>query len=77
MLRVVRAAALQAEMPWAGLHTLRHSAATILFRQGWNTVQVRIFLPLPWREGFPVHPNAAGMLAVAGLLVEHLAVVPA
>ena len=27
-----------------GLHTLRHSAATILFRRGWNAVQVQKFL---------------------------------
>jgi len=42
--RVVKAAAKSAEVPWAGLHTLRHSAATILFRRGWNAVQVQKFL---------------------------------
>ena len=28
----------------SGLHTLRHTAATILFRRGWNAVQVQKFL---------------------------------
>jgi Phage integrase family len=42
--RVVKAAAATAGVPWAGLHTLRHSAATILFRRGWNAVQVQKFL---------------------------------
>jgi integrase len=42
--RVVKAAAKQAGVPWAGLHTLRHTCATILFRRGWNAVQVQRFL---------------------------------
>jgi integrase len=42
--RVVRAAGKRAGVPWVGLHTLRHSAATILFRNGWNAVQVQRFL---------------------------------
>jgi integrase len=42
--RVVKAAAKTAGAPWAGLHTLRHSCATILFRRGWNAVQVQRFL---------------------------------
>ncbi len=42
--RVVKAAGKVAGVPWAGLHTLRHSAATILFRRGWNAVQVQKFL---------------------------------
>ena len=42
--RIVRAAAKRADVPWAGLHTLRHTAATILFRRGWNAVQVQKFL---------------------------------
>lgn len=42
--RAVRAAAKRAGVPWAGLHTLRHTAATILFRRGWNAVQVQKFL---------------------------------
>jgi integrase len=42
--RVVKAAAKKAGVPWAGLHTLRHSCATILFRRGWNAVQVQKFL---------------------------------
>jgi len=42
--RAVKAAAKRAGVPWCGLHTLRHSAATILFRRGWNAVQVQKFL---------------------------------
>jgi integrase len=42
--RVVRAAGKRASVPWVGLHTLRHSAATMLFRSGWNAVQVQKFL---------------------------------
>jgi integrase len=42
--RVVKAAGKRAGVPWVGLHTLRHSAATILFRSGWNAVQVQRFL---------------------------------
>jgi hypothetical protein len=42
--RVVKAAAKTASVPWAGLHTLRHSCATILFRRGWNAVQVQKML---------------------------------
>jgi integrase len=42
--RAVKAAAKTAGVPWAGLHTLRHTAATILFRGGWNAVQVQRFL---------------------------------
>jgi integrase len=42
--RAVRSAAKAAGVPWAGLHTLRHTAATILFRRGWNAVQVQRFL---------------------------------
>jgi integrase len=33
-----------AGVPWAGLHTLRHTCATMLFRNGWNAVQVQTFL---------------------------------
>ena len=44
LFRVVRAAGTRADLPWVGLHTLRHSAATILFRRGWNAVQVQKFL---------------------------------
>jgi integrase len=42
--RIVKAAANQASVPWAGLHTLRHTCATILFRRSWNAVQVQGFL---------------------------------
>ena len=44
MFRVVKAAGKRAGVPWVGLHTLRHTAATILFRRGWNAVQVQKFL---------------------------------
>ena len=30
--------------PGAGLHTLRHTCATTLFRHGWNAKQVQMFL---------------------------------
>jgi integrase len=42
--RAVKAAAREAGVPSAGLHTLRHTAASILFRRGWNAVQVQRFL---------------------------------
>jgi integrase len=42
--RVVKGAAKKVGAPWAGLHTLRHTCATILFRRGWNAVQVQRFL---------------------------------
>jgi integrase len=42
--RVVKSAARKGGVPWAGLHTLRHTCATILFRRGWNAVQVQRFL---------------------------------
>jgi integrase len=29
---------------WVGCHTFRHTCATMLFRSGWNAVQVQIFL---------------------------------
>jgi integrase len=29
---------------WVGFHTFRHTCATMLFRQGWNAVQVQKFL---------------------------------
>ena len=44
MFRVVKAAGKSAGVPWVGLHTLRHTAATMLFRSGWNAVQVQKFL---------------------------------
>jgi integrase len=42
--RVIKAAGKRAAVPWVGLHTLRHTAATLLFRSGWNAVQVQKFL---------------------------------
>jgi len=42
--RAVKAAAKRAGVPWAGLHTLRHTAATLLFKSGWNAVQVQKFM---------------------------------
>jgi hypothetical protein len=29
---------------WVGFHTFRHTCATMLFRNGWNAVQVQKFL---------------------------------
>jgi integrase len=29
---------------WPGFHTFRHTCATMLFRRGWNAVQVQKFL---------------------------------
>jgi integrase len=42
--RVVKAAGERAGVPWAGLHTLRHTAATLAFRSGWNAKQVQALL---------------------------------
>ena len=42
--RAVKAAAKQAGVPWAGLKTLRHTCATLLFRRGLNPKQVQAWL---------------------------------
>jgi integrase len=42
--RAVKAAAKKAGVPWAGLHTLRHTCATILFARGLNAKQVQRWL---------------------------------
>jgi integrase len=42
--RVVKPAATRAGVPWAGLHTLRHTCASMLFRSGWNAKQVQMVL---------------------------------
>jgi Phage integrase family len=42
--RAVRAAAKRAAVPWAGLHTLQHTCASILFRRGLNPKQVQASL---------------------------------
>jgi len=42
--RVVKPAAVRAGVPWASLHTLRHTCASMLFRSGWNAKQVQIVL---------------------------------
>jgi integrase len=42
--RAVRAGAKRAGLPWAGLHTLRHTCASILFRHGLNPKQVQAWL---------------------------------
>lgn len=42
--RAVRAGAKRAEVPWCGLHTLRHTCASILFRRGLNPKQVQAWL---------------------------------
>ncbi len=41
---VVKEAARKTGVPWAGLHTLRHTCATTLFRNGWNAKQVQHWL---------------------------------
>lgn len=42
--RVMKPAAKQAGVPWAHLHTLRHTCASRLFRSGWNAKQVQMML---------------------------------
>jgi integrase len=42
--RAVKAAARRAGVPWAALHTLRHTCATRLFRNGANAKQVKHWL---------------------------------
>ena len=42
--RVLKPAADGAGVGWAGWHTLRHTAGTMLFRHGANAVQVQRFL---------------------------------
>ncbi|MEZ5079650.1 MAG: tyrosine-type recombinase/integrase [Thermoleophilia bacterium] len=42
--RVVKPAAVRAGVPWAGMHTLRHTCASMLFRSGWNAKQVQMVL---------------------------------
>jgi integrase len=42
--RAVKSAGKRAEVPWIGLHTLRHTAGTLAFRTGWNAVQVQKLL---------------------------------
>jgi integrase len=42
--RVVKPAAVRAGVPWAGLHTMRHTCASMLFRSGWNAKQVQMML---------------------------------
>jgi integrase len=41
---VFKPAAHRAGVPWAGLHTLRHTCATVLFRHGLNAKQVQLWL---------------------------------
>ena len=41
---MVKAAAERAGVPWVALRTLRHTCASILFRRGFNPVQVQAFL---------------------------------
>jgi hypothetical protein len=42
--RAVKSAAIKAGVPWAGLHTLRHTCATILFARRLNAKQVQCWL---------------------------------
>ena len=42
--RVLKPAARRAGVPWASFHTLRHTCATMLRREGWSAEQVQLFL---------------------------------
>lgn len=42
--RVLKPAAQRAGVGWVTFHTFRHTCATILFRRGWNAVQVQRWL---------------------------------
>jgi len=42
--RVFKPAAAEADVPWAHFHTLRHTCATMLFRNGLNAKQVQVWL---------------------------------
>jgi Phage integrase family len=42
--RVLKPAANAVGVPWVSFHSFRHTCATILFREGWNAVQVQRFL---------------------------------
>jgi integrase len=42
--RAVKESAKKADVPWAGLHTLRHTCATLAFNSGWNGKQVQMLL---------------------------------
>lgn len=42
--RVLKPAARRAGLPWAAFHTLRHTCATMLFRNGLNAKQVQMWL---------------------------------
>jgi len=42
--RFFKPAAEKAGVPWAGFHTLRHTCATMLFREGANAKQVQVWL---------------------------------
>jgi integrase len=42
--RGLRPAATKAGVPWAAFHTLRHTCASNLFRNGWNAKQVQLVL---------------------------------
>ncbi len=42
--RIVKPAAIRAGVGWAGVHTLRHTCASMLFRSGWNAKQVQVVL---------------------------------
>lgn len=42
--RAMKPAARAAGVPWAHLHTLRHTCASRLFRSGWNAKQVQMML---------------------------------
>jgi integrase len=62
--RVLKPAAEQAGVPWAGFHTLRHTCATLLFRHGANAKQVQLW--------FGHHSPAFTMATYVHLLPDDL-----
>jgi Phage integrase family len=42
--RVLKPVAVGESLQWISFHTFRHTCATMLFRRGWNAVQVQKFL---------------------------------
>ena len=62
--RAMKTAARRAGVPWAGLHTLRHTCATLLFNKGLNAKQVQVWLGH--------HSPAFTLAAYVHLLAEDL-----
>ncbi|MBD0328585.1 MAG: site-specific integrase [Thermoleophilia bacterium] len=60
--RALKKASERAGVPWLGVHALRHTAASLLFAEGWNAAQVQHFLG---------HHSAAFTLATYIHLLDH------